>query len=230
MLRKEDEEWLERAHPRLVPDATGITGILTFRATYNPGISRFLLLADGVPDTVGGVTLCGEFTIRITQRRDASGSALPALHVDGVDAIADRHFGQGIACLCSPFEEGEFLQPEFSLRKYIEELVVPFLYAQVFYSDNKCWPWPEYSHGAVGLLESYAKRPEEIDAGECLRWLRAQGVWQRVRAALAQKSNIGGHTPCFCPKKEPMRRCHPEALRGAQLLREEIRASKIEIP
>lgn len=233
MLRWEDEEWLAESQPRLIPNGSGVEGTIAFRATFNAETGLFLILSEGVTDGVGGLPLCGEFSIRIEERGDKSLSALPALRVDGVEPISDRHFSQldKTACLCSPFEEKEFLQPNFKFRPFIEQLVIPFLYGQLFYSLNRRWPWPDYSHGVVGLLESYAKCSDSIDPRECLRLLMMDGrAWPKLKLALLQKSSIKGHTTCFCPKADHIRRCHPDALRGIQRLQRELWALKTGLP
>ncbi len=233
MLRSEDERWLREAHPRLDSDARGIAGNIAFTATYNAQLDYFLNLSEGVADTVGGVVLSGDFSIRIEERSDKTLSALPALFVDGVDPTPDRHFVQAdkSACLCSPLEEDEFLRPEFQFVLFMEKLVIPFLYGQVFYSQAQRWPWAEYAHGSAGLLEAYAKNPEPMRAEDCLRRLVQDGtVWPRLRTALQGKSNIKGHTPCFCPAMDQIRRCHPAAWRGALQLQRDIRVRAIDLP
>src|SRR5207247_4350992 len=158
-----------------------------------------------------------------------SHSDLPALRVPSVDSSADRHFNQAdkSACLCSPFEEGDFLHPNLNLRRYLEELVIPFLYGQSFYSIYKKWPWQEYSHGAVGLLESFADNSDAVDVSECIAKLQMQkDTWPRIRSALL-RGNIKGHTPCFCRKSDHIRRCHPQALRGVRLLQARIKMLEI---
>jgi hypothetical protein len=144
----------------------------------------------------------------------------------------DRHFGADkSACLCSSLEEDEFLTPELQFRLVLEKLVIPFLYGQLFYSLNQRWPWSEYAHYVTGLLESYGKYPDPTKIENLVQMLmRCQDVWPAIRAALRQKNYIKGHTPCFCSKKDQMRRCHPNALRGIQQLQCDIQARKIVIP
>src|SRR4051794_32258009 len=104
MLTKSDEEWLNRSHPNLLFNGSSISGTINFAATYNAEINRFLILEDGVVDEVGGIPLSGTFKIRIEPRLTFSHSALPAVYVDDVEPIENRHFGfDKSACLCSPF-------------------------------------------------------------------------------------------------------------------------------
>jgi hypothetical protein len=183
-------------------------------------------------DEIGAVTLSGAFEVRIEERTDKSISRLPALYVQGVDPSSDRHFSQRdkSACLCSPFDEDEFLQPEFRFAAFLEQLVIPFLYGQLYYSSRSRWPWTEYAHGATGILEAYSKISDQQRAEECLRQLAQDASWPRIRVALRQKPYLKGHTPCFCTKMDQIRRCHPGALEGALRLQKDLTARGIPVP
>jgi hypothetical protein len=229
MLKNDDEQWLRTAYPGLVRDPKGVAGNLEFKATYDPKSNRFLILAEGVADPASGVALSGQFKIRIEERNEKTFSSLPALFVEDVEASDKRHFSQKdkSGCLCSPFVEDEFLEPEFQFRAFLEQLVIPFLYAQVFCSLKEHWPWSEYAHGATGLLEAYSQMAGQAKSEHCLRLLRQDRAWERIKSTLQQRPYIKGHTPCFCPKMDHIRRCHPTALRGAQRLQEDIKALAI---
>lgn len=231
MLKESDEEWLRSKHPALIPACDAVTGTIDFRASYNHETNRFLILGDQVAGQAGGVALSGVFQIRIEERRDKSTSQLPTLYVQGVDPTPERHFNRGdeSACLCSPLEEVEFLQPEFQFRVFLEQLVIPFLYGQLFFSSKGNWPWTEYAHGATGILEAYSKIPERNRAEECLGQLARDMSWPRIRSALRQQPHIKGHTPCFCTKMDQIRRCHPDALEGVRRLQQDLRALGIAV-
>jgi hypothetical protein len=225
MLTDEDKLWLREKHPGLAPVSEGVTGTIEFEAAYNKQSDRFFVPCDGVANS-GSVVLSGQFKIRIQERINKSFSSLPAVFVEEVDPISDRHFSQidKTACLCSPLIENEFLVPKFQFEIFLERLVIPFLYAQVYYSREKHWPWSEYAHGATGLLEAYSKIADPSKADECLQKLALDAnAWPRIKAALHQEPYVKGHTPCFCPKRNPIRRCHPRALEGIQQLRRDIR-------
>ncbi len=232
MLRESDKHWLRDTHPALTPTEHGVAGTIEFVASYNDQSNTFLILGDGITDQAGAVALSCTFEIRIDERNDQSLSRLPAMCVQGVDPTADRHFSQRdkSACLCSPFDEAEFLQPEFQLRPFLERLVIPFLYGQTFYSLRGHWPWTEYAHGALGILEAYLHLRDQNRARECLQRLAQDREWPRIHSALRQNPHIKGHTPCFCPKKDQIRRCHPDALKGVLLLQRDMKALRIPIP
>jgi hypothetical protein len=231
MLRESDERWLHDVHPALVADGNGIAGTIRFRASYHRQANRFVILDDPAAAEPGGLILAGEFDVRIEERDNKSDSRLPALYVTGLDLVPDRHFSQGdkSACLCSPLEEDEFLEPEFQFRLYVEQLVIPFLYGQMLYSSHGRWPWREYAHGGTGLLEAYASVSDDSRTEECLRKLERDGNWARIKSALLQEPYMKGHTQCFCPAMDQIRRCHPAALSGALLLQRHLRARGISI-
>ena len=139
MLSESDEKWLHNNYPALIATGDTVAGTIEFKASYDSQGHRFVILGDQPNEEIGGRVLSGTFQIRIEERTDKSTSQLPALYVEGIDPIADRHFSQSdnSACLCSPFDEREFLQPELQFRSFLERLVIPFLYGQVFYSSKR---------------------------------------------------------------------------------------------
>lgn len=233
MLTEDDRTWIAVAYPNLVSETQRVSGSLAFTATYNEQIHRFQILGDGVDDRVGGRRLAGNFRISIYARLEGSVSRLPALNVEDVEPIADRHFNQSdnSACLCSPLEEQDFLTPHFEFRPFFEQLVIPFLYGQIFYSDEKRWPWFEYGHGAIGLLESYAKMKDPTKARECLTRLPQDiAAWPRIRQALNNRTEVKGSTRCFCKAADLIRRCHPVAWYGIRQLKQDISTQRLVVP
>lgn len=231
MLSESDEKWLRNNYPALIASGDTVAGTIEFKASYDSQEHRFFILAGQPDEEIGGRVLSGTFQIRIQERTHKSTSQLPALYVEGIDPIADRHFSQSdnSACLCSPFDEREFLQPELQFRAFLERLVIPFLYGQVFYSSKRRWPWADYAHGAVGILEAYSKIEDQNCAVECIRLLAQYMNWPRIRSALRQQPYVKGHTTCFCERKLQLRRCHPRALAGALRLQKHLRALGISV-
>src|SRR5581483_6084708 len=134
----------------------------------------------------------------------------------------------GIACLCSPLIEEEFFDGEqLRFRVFFEQLVLPFLYGQEYYSRKGKWPWDEYSHGATGLLESVADgtfRGDEIS--RILELLAGDSSWPKIRRVLSQHT-VGGTGPCFCKNGRPLWKCHPRAFEGLRRLHSDIKRWKI---
>ena len=130
-----------------------------------------MTLGNDLCDGNGAVVLVGSFNIRLEERTDKSTWHLPALFVDGIELIPERHFNQKdhSACLCSPLEEREFLEPELQFSLFLERLVIPFLYGQSFYSSRGQWPWAEYAHGSTGILEAYSRIHDPASAEGCVQ-------------------------------------------------------------
>lgn len=234
MLTESDKQWLAEKYPNLsVESDERIAGELTFTATYNKDSGRFLQIEPDTVDGVGGLRLSDTFRIAITARTVLKDTRLPALTVEGVDHIPDRHFNQSdsSACVCNPLEEDEYLEPQLDFQRYFKELIIPFLYGQVYFSQEEEWPWFDYAHGGLGTIEAFSKNPTLDKAKESIeRISRELRLWHMVKPLLLQKSEIGGHTPCTCSNRDHMRRCHPVALNGLRLLKGVIRENAIQLP
>jgi len=234
MLTEKDRQWL-REHYRnlLVESDNKIVGEISFTATHNKESGRFLEIGLDTIDGVGGLRLSGTFQIAITARTITPHSRLPALTIEGVETISDRHINQSdlSACLCNPLEEDEYLEPEFDFQRYFKELVMPFLYGQLYYSQEGHWPWFDYAHGGLGTIEAFSRNPAPEKANECiLRISQEIQLWKTVKPLLLQREDIKGHTLCPCPKHDHLRRCHPMALDGLRLLRNAVREHLIQLP
>ena len=233
MLTKCDKEWLAEHYPDLIIDSdTRIAGEIKFTATYNGESGRFLQIELDTVDGVGGLRLAGTFRIAIEKRTIVRDSQLPSLTVEDVEAIPDRHFNQSdsSACMCNPLEEDEYLQPQFDFQRYFKELVIPFLYGQLYLSQEGHWPWFDYAHGGLGTIEAFSKNPTQTKAQECVEKIsREVLLWKVVKPLLLQKADIKGHILCPCPKHDHLRRCHPIALNGLRLLKKAVKEYSIEL-
>jgi hypothetical protein len=231
LVTDEDQQWLSANFPGLNYEHSDVSGTIDFIASHDTATNRLRIFERNEEPAPDEVFLRGSFEIVITERKEKHLSMLPLLKVSGVDPIPSRHFNQNdkSACLCSPLEEGVFLFPELSLPKFIRHLVIPFLYGQVFYSNYGKWPWKEYAHGAAGLLESYSEINNSSKLQECLDKLSKQEkpTWERIKQALGQKSEIKGHTTCFCQKMGHIRSCHPDAWEGIKKLHNDIKSQHI---
>jgi hypothetical protein len=227
------EKWLAEKYPDLKPSEGSISGTLKFTAAYNEKTGRFVVIRPDREYGDTGLILGGTFDIRIEGGTDPSVSQLPALYVDGIAHDPDRHFNQPgfSACLCSPLEYGNYLLPDFDLRKFLEQLVIPFLYGQLFFDLHGRWPWPDYAHGATGLLEAYSRNNDPSKAAVCAKQLaRDWDTWPSIKTALTQKERISRNMQCFCGKDNKIGQCHPDAWRGIKQLRRDVRHSRISLP
>jgi len=232
MANKDDAHWMVEKYPALAAAGDAVAGTIEVTAGYSQLSNLFVILENAIRPPADAVVFAGSFRIRIEQRTRCAVSRLPAVYVDDVDPIPDRHFlpDDKSACLCSPFEEDEFLKPDLQFRPFLEQLIIPFLYGQLYYSSKGRWPWKEYAHGVTGLLEAYSLFGGESRAAECLQKLARYPAWPDIKRALGQKPYMKGHIRCFCEKKDKIRRCHPDALAGLRRLQGDIKALGIAIP
>lgn len=226
-----DNQWIVQKYPGLAITDEGISGVVEFTATYNKETNSFLILDKETVDIIGGTKLSGRYKILIQDKGKRTFSNLPAVYVDDLEPIMDRHFNQTdkSGCLCSPLEENKFLNPKFQFITFFEQLVIPFLYGQEFYTREKHWPWVDYAHGTTGLLESYFRLAKPNMAQDCVEKLSNCTDWPRVKSILSQKAEIKGHTFCFCSSRDQIRRCHHDAWQGIRLLRKHIKDLKLTI-
>jgi hypothetical protein len=172
-----------------------------------------------------GEEIQDSFRIRITKANPAS-SRLPALFEIGgrtnaiavkwsVKDIKDLHRNpQGSACVCIKQEESERFPPGADLLYFTQRLACDYLYGLAFFDRHGRWPWGEWSHGALGLLEFHAgatdpPTPEAI--GEILFALAAELNWKAYHRQLRRPS---GNKICLCGSRRCFRTCHPIAWRG----------------
>ncbi len=137
----------------------------------------------------------------------------------------DLHYNPrtGVACLCVKQEESKKFPPGSNLVQFIESLVVPYLFGLSNYDKRGVWPWGEYSHGGLGLLESYAENQESFNKEDIERVagsFRADDKWKAYSKQL-QKPN--GKRVCLCGSGQLFENCHPVAWSGVKRLNAELK-------
>lgn len=128
-----------------------------------------------------------------------------------------------IACLCIKQEERQKFPPGSNLVTFIEILVVPYLYGLSYFEKHGKWPWGEYSHGGLGILEYHAEDPTEIteqSIGEITKVLRADTNWKEYSKQLRKPSSAKF---CVCESRKPFKKCHEKAWQGLQRLYSDIK-------
>lgn len=221
--------WVAEHYPELTIADGLLSGVITVNASFDPASGLFYIIRPD-NDPAPGLLFSGKFTLEIKGSIETSALVLPLLYVADVEHSANRHFNQtdGAACLCSPLETEEFLQPNFDLHKFLDRLVLPFLYGQLYFDQHGRWPWPDYAHGIIGLLESYFRIQNPNKGFECLNALSQDSSWPRIKALLVSKQPMKGHNLCFCSKRNHIRSCHPDAWLGIRKLHHDVRMAMID--
>ena len=200
----------------------------------HPGLSQTGPgVLEGVIEThrqYGSVVLQDKFSIRLTAYNPNS-SRLPALREIGgrSKAIVLKHgfedvravhqnLADGTACVCVKQEEAERFPPGARLVAFLERLAVPYLYGLSYVDEFGKWPWGEYGHGGIGLLEYYADSPGQCSKEgleEVIASLRAYSDWLNYHRQLKKPS---AKRACICGSGKAFGKCHRRAWQGLKNL------------
>ncbi len=234
MFKKEDIEWLTDNYGKVkcTSDNSELEVTIKFTATYNSETDQFLILLPGTNNTIGGTVLTCSYTVLINY--PSNNRSLPSVCVDKeqIPYLTDRHVNAatGTACLCGPIEEVSFVENGMTFSDFIQRLVIPFLYGQQYYEEYEEWPWMEYDHGAIGILQSYANNNNLKFVQTCLTRLQEDKNWKVIKTLLTQNSEIKGHSNCICDSNDHIRRCHPDVWPILNRLRTDIKQLGLIVP
>lgn len=108
----------------------------------------------------------------------------------------------GELCLGAPVDVKRRFSCSPSLLHFVNDLVVPFLYAFSYKERFGERPWGELSHGGKGVLQFYYEFFDANDLKAVLRLLK-----------ILADDSYRGHHPCPCESGKILRRCHGPQLR-----------------
>jgi len=148
---KEEIAAVKEKFPGLRLTAKGWEGDLAFYASFEDHPIR---------DTYRvAIDIPLEYPEQIPLLREIGGRTQKIAKKYGLQDIRSLHFNanNGTACVCVKQEEKRKFPPGAPLLTFIDDLAVPYLYGLSYYDQNGRWPWREYSHGCLGLLEFYAE-------------------------------------------------------------------------
>jgi len=215
-LTEDDKDWLQKRYPDLSikseKDVLVVVGVFTFDAVYNS-----CRISDSYDVQI---ELKANALSTLPRVRETSSRIKQVAKSRKYD-LADLHsYTDGTACLCVKPEEKEYFPDDFCFQKFVEELVVPFFYAQSFFEKNGSWPWETYSHGSLGWLEWYfdQETPSLNTTKEFVDNLHSQYDWKKIRRALTRKGGVKSHRACLCGSTKSYLNCHQKAFKGLQRL------------
>lgn len=214
-LNEQDRVWLAERYPNLkISDSNSaiISGVLQFDMIYEP-------LNERIQD---------QYVIEIEMSPGPT-SSLPKVKETAtrIPKTADRHINPNdeICCLCSSFLEEKWFPDGFKIDIFFETVLIPYFFGQTYFEKYQKWPWGEYSHGLMGLLESYLEIQGPIDRKileRVIGVLRNQKEWPVCLEYLKKKGYIKGHWGCAHDLGKIFRFCHPIALRGLCKIKHDI--------
>lgn len=212
-LSQEDIEWISTQYPKLTIEKTTntIIGDIDFSRSYNKYV------------------ISDSYTIQISLNECRHGSILPkvfefsckikntALKYD--KEMTDLHVNSDESfCLTAPDFETKYFNADFTIKEFIENAIVPFLFWQSYYFKYRKAPWGEYAHGNLAFLEMYAEgKMNLIDLNK--------------KISTKDLSNMMYHydckkNECLCGKVKHMENCHPLIFEGMKKLRNELFGKK----
>ena len=149
----------------------------------------------------------------------------------GIEDLRDLHRNPviGTACLCVKPEEGRRFPKGANLPHFIEELVVPYLFGLSHFDEHGRWPWPDYSHGALGIAEYYADIAEDPSIGSIssmLDLLRQDTSWRELRKQIRKPSAM---RMCVCGSRRAISRCHKGVWAGIIKLNSDMQELDLDV-
>lgn len=235
MWSTKDLEWLKVNYPGLHPTAPDtLEGRVPFRMLHydnrnyiRPNRSQ---LAIGLEN--GGVYLSDTYRVRIVWRKH--GSYPTAYEIGGKLETVAEQYGKSMLdmhtyssqdnalCIANPMDLLIAFVARFDLRQYIEGFLIPYLFEQTYYAQNKQWLWGELSHGHWGHLEWLGRRQDYTDIdihGTAMQVTAAVGL---KRAEQLFSARCRAHHPCPCGSNKQNRYCHPDIKDAISRIRGEL--------
>lgn len=162
------------------------------------------------------ITVSDEYPAQIPLMREVGGRTQAIKKKYRLEDIRALHYNSHnqTACLCVKQVEKRKFPLGSNLITFIDELVIPYLYGLSYYDQHGRWPWREYSHGSLGLLEFYAEDEREQtseDIKQLLTHVRLENNWKEYHKQFRKPSP---ERLCVCGSRKPFHQCHQRAWRG----------------
>lgn len=226
----EDISWLKANYPGLhrVSDNI-IEGRLTFKMLHADDVN-YIKPNEKLVEVKGqtGIYRCDTYRVRIEWKKFAFmphvyeiGGRLEAVAKSKGKTMLDMHTNSGgnSLCVASPMVLMATFVEKFDLKRYIEEFLVPYLFAQTHYADTDVWLWGELSHDYWGHLEWLSQR-SGIESADML--LTVGHIVDRIGVDATKKLlsvRCRRHHPCPCGSDKKTGRCHPDIVEGISRIR-----------
>lgn len=164
-----------------------VSGKLSFSAHYN------------------SVSIRDEYTVEIAVPEDYP-KTLPTAKEIGGRISKDFHtYPDNTLCLGSPIETRIKFRKQETLIGFVEDLLIPVLYAYSYREKYGEMPYGELSHGVNGILESYKGLFQINDDLAVIAFLK-----------ILADDNYRGHISCPCGSNIKLRNCHGNIVRELQ--------------
>lgn len=233
-ITQNDENWLKENHPDLLFDSASqiIHGNLYFKMYYSVHEPGYVLNPDEPYEEKDGIVIEDVYEIEINLLKqgflpsvqEVGGRILKSKKKWGIEDLIDMHvYSDSTACLCIPTEVQTRMPNGFNLKDFFENLLIPFFYYQSFFEKYGKEPWRGYSHGCLGILESYLNY-KDISLENVNFFLNI--LPDNLKDSILRNHKIKGHHFCLCKSRKKFRKCHKNALFGYNKLRSDYHKVK----
>jgi hypothetical protein len=174
VFSRKDLGWLKASPYGLKHTKGKLSGRLYFDMTYNPGDGSYAIWPEAKDPLQQGiihhsddyeisiflsspadtVPTCVELGAKIAETAPSKGLPVVELHLSG-----DHNF-----CLAAPQDIQIAFGNGFSLRRYIEEFVIPFLFQQAHFHEHGVSAWSPAVHYSAGIFGWYHAHVHEEQA------------------------------------------------------------------
>ena len=223
-FNEQETSEVKQKYPGLNLTKPGVwQGTLDFHATYNEvAISGSYQVAIIVPK---------DFPSKFPTIAETGGRIQSIAGKYGISDLRELHCNPKnlSLCLCVKQEEKTRLPAGSKFIDYIDELVVPYLFGLSFFDQRGAWPWGEWSHGVLGMLEHYSENTTQQSVESITELgptIKADEDWKYYTFQIRKPSP---KKPCVCGSKKPISGCHKKAWRGIILLSADVKKYKLDV-
>jgi hypothetical protein len=153
-----------------------LSGYISFRAHYN---GERLLYGSDIPVTVNpsaiiedtwSITLIhdyqkGAVTPAVFDRSGRIGKTMRKFKIQAIDMHLNAAplMPKDSFCVAPRAKLEESYAPDFDLRHYFLQYLIPFLFQQSYFErNNQTWPWLNYPHGPLGERIAQMERLRQV--------------------------------------------------------------------
>ena len=207
-----------------------LTGELEFRASYDKD-KDILSIIPGSIQTEDDFSIKDKYKIEVELPtdfprafplvRETNGRIQKIATKYNIKDIRDLHVNKdknNAVCLCPKPAERLKYPDKVDIVHFLNNLVVPFFFGLSHYDLYGKWPWNEYGHGYLGILEFYSENKDLKDMS--IAKLCYECLSDTEKELITMERRIKGHYFCVCGSKEIFKRCHKKALEGIWALKE----------
>ena len=227
MWSGDDIGWMHVNYPALRVDMNGdIVGKLVFRMLYEKG----LVYINPSPEHLSGadgVYIADQYSIRISRKE----GEIPVVYETGnrIKAVANRrnislmdvhmYPSDESLCLANALEIRRSIRAGMSLGVYIDDFLIPYLFAQHFFERYETWPWGELLHGPWGLIGWLGLR-DDIGLSDIVETLAEISAIIGVNDMTSLFNvRLRWYGECICGSGKRYGDCHPEVVAGVRAVR-----------